>query len=328
MRVRWQVEIDEWCRAVLAKHWPNVTRYSDARTVDPRAVEPVDVLCGGFPCQPISRVGHRRGTDDPRWLWPVVRRFTAALRPRYLVVENVPDLLRIHNGGAFAGILRDLAALGYDAEWESVSAGGLGAPHLRERVFLVAWRAVADPGLVGREGGPAGHGEEAGVEESHRDVAARRGAATLPDPDGVHADGGRPGAEPLRPRGPAAAGLRDGERALPDPDGAGRDQRPRDGYDVRGEPEPPDVGPRPLPDALCDGLEGVFSARTAAEHARRLRADAARTWAPESRPEPLAHGVPDRVEQLRAYGNAVLPHVGEFVGRCVVDHWQREGLTR
>lgn len=134
MEVRWQVEQDAWCQRVLAKHWPNVTRYGDIKTIDWTEVEPVDLICGGFPCQPVSLAGKRLAQDDPRWLWPEFARCLRVLRPRYALVENVPGLLSAGMGD----VLGDLAALGYDAEWDCIPAAAVGAPHLRYRVLIVA----------------------------------------------------------------------------------------------------------------------------------------------------------------------------------------------
>jgi DNA (cytosine-5)-methyltransferase 1 len=132
---KWQVEIDPFCRRVLAKHWPHVERFEDVRTVGAHNLPPVDVLCGGFPCQDISNAGKRVGIDGERsGLWSEFARLIGELRPRYVVVENVAGLL-IRGMGRVCG---DLAAFGYDAEWDVVSACALGAPHARERVFIVA----------------------------------------------------------------------------------------------------------------------------------------------------------------------------------------------
>ena len=131
-----QVEIDSYCQRVLAKHWPEVPRHDDVRT----AVEwwggrlSPDVVAGGFPCQPVSRAGRRRAQADDRWLWPEFAGVIRALRPRYALVENVPGLLTRGLGD----VLGDLAELGYDAEWDCLSAAFAGAPHIRGRIFLVA----------------------------------------------------------------------------------------------------------------------------------------------------------------------------------------------
>ena len=133
--IRWQVEIDPFCRKVLEKHWPAVKRYEDVRTVYWGNVELVDVIVGGFPCQPVSLVGQRKAQEDSRWLWPHFRTAVCILRPRYIVVENVPGL----RSSGFDEVLGDLAALGLDAEWESVPASAAGAEHIRDRVWIVAY---------------------------------------------------------------------------------------------------------------------------------------------------------------------------------------------
>jgi DNA (cytosine-5)-methyltransferase 1 len=139
MRCAWQVEIDDYATRVLAKHWPDVPRFRDVRSVGVHNLPPVDLIAGGFPCQPHSESGRRRGKDDQRDLWPEFRRIIRELSPRWIMAENVPGLLSSDHGRFFGGILRDLASLGYDAEWSVLSACAMGASHTRERVFLVAY---------------------------------------------------------------------------------------------------------------------------------------------------------------------------------------------
>lgn len=138
-RGRWQVEWDPFCQRVLAKHWPDVQRYGDITTVDWSGVERVDLLAGGFPCQPVSGAGKRKAQSDERWLWPEFLRAIRALRPRLVLVENVTNLLAINDGSAFGEVVGDLAASGYDAEWDCIPAAALGAPHDRDRVWIVAY---------------------------------------------------------------------------------------------------------------------------------------------------------------------------------------------
>jgi DNA (cytosine-5)-methyltransferase 1 len=134
----WQVEIDDYCRRVLAKHWPGVKRYGDIREITD--LEPVDLICGGFPCQPVSVAGKRLAQSDERWLWPEFYRIVRMVRPRFVLVENVPGLLTAGIGD----VLGDLAASGYDAEWSVLSACTLGAPHTRERLFIVAYSKCSE----------------------------------------------------------------------------------------------------------------------------------------------------------------------------------------
>lgn len=135
MRIVWQVEIDPFCRTVLEKHWPHVPKYGDIRQIRGEELEPVDLIAGGFPCQPVSVAGKKRGQEDERWLWPEFARIIRAVRPQYVLVENVPGLLVRGMGD----VLGDLAALGYDAEWTLLSAENFGFPHKRERIFIVAY---------------------------------------------------------------------------------------------------------------------------------------------------------------------------------------------
>jgi DNA (cytosine-5)-methyltransferase 1 len=144
MTVVGQVEIDPFCRRVLAKHWPEVPKHDDVRTCPEWwASEPrpgVDVVAGGFPCQPFSSAGVRRGVSDERWGWPWMESVVRLVRPCYVVVENVAELLADRD--AFGRVLADLAELGFDAEWGVLSACAVGAPHMRRRVFVVAHPAV------------------------------------------------------------------------------------------------------------------------------------------------------------------------------------------
>jgi DNA (cytosine-5)-methyltransferase 1 len=135
MTCRWQCENDPYAVRVLTKHWPDVPKYPDVRTLDESNVERVDLLAGGFPCQPVSIAGRRSRQSDERWLWPEFARLIRDLRPRYALMENVPGLLT----GGMGDVLGDLAGLGFDAEWRVLSAAQFGAPHLRRRVFIVAY---------------------------------------------------------------------------------------------------------------------------------------------------------------------------------------------
>jgi len=134
MKVIWQSEIDPYCNKVLKKHWPKVTNHGNIKDINWTTIERPDVICGGYPCQPFSTAGKRKGTDDPRHLWPWVRDAISALRPTYAILENVRGHLSM--GGL--QVIGELAEIGYDAEWRVVSAAGVGAPHRRERIIIVA----------------------------------------------------------------------------------------------------------------------------------------------------------------------------------------------
>lgn len=145
-RVRWQVEIDAWCRKVLAQRFPHSKQYEDVHNVGQRNLRPVDVIFGGAPCQPVSAAGKRKGTSDNRWLWPEFARIIDELKPAVVFLENSDKICApIRKGGVVIEtapalrVVRSLAEMGFDAEWGVVPASSVGAPHKRDRWWCVAW---------------------------------------------------------------------------------------------------------------------------------------------------------------------------------------------
>jgi DNA (cytosine-5)-methyltransferase 1 len=130
----WYAEIEPAACQVLAHHYPNVPNLGDITKIDWSKVEPVDVITGGYPCQPFSHAGNRKGKNDVRHLWPNVLDAIRAIRPRYAILENVSGHLTL----GFADVLADLAEIGWDAEWGTYRASDVGAPHRRERIFILA----------------------------------------------------------------------------------------------------------------------------------------------------------------------------------------------
>lgn len=139
--VCWHVEQDPFCRSILAQHWPDAARHDDVRAVGAHNLAAVDLIEGGFPCQDVSVAGKGAGLAGARsGLWYEFARVVGELRPRFVVVENVSALLARGIGDVLGG----LAALGYDAWWTTLRAADVGAPHRRERLFIVGWLADAD----------------------------------------------------------------------------------------------------------------------------------------------------------------------------------------
>jgi DNA (cytosine-5)-methyltransferase 1 len=167
-RVAWQVERDGYCRHVLARHWPDVPRFDDVRTVGRHNLPRVDVLCGGFPCQDLSAAGKGAGLDGARsGLWHEMRRIIDELRPTWIVVENVAHTWRRY----VPVVRRALWELGYASLPIRLRACDVGARHERARIFLVAGPAADVDGLQPerattrrldvRGGGEAEPGEDA-----------------------------------------------------------------------------------------------------------------------------------------------------------------------
>ena len=133
-------EQNKYCHAVLKKHWPEVPIYDDVRTLTAARLADdgiaVDVICGGFPCQDISIAGKGAGLAGARsGLWWEFHRLIAEIRPAWVIIENVSALR--HKG--LGDVLRSLAAVGYDAEWHCIPASAVGAPHRRDRIWIVAY---------------------------------------------------------------------------------------------------------------------------------------------------------------------------------------------
>jgi DNA (cytosine-5)-methyltransferase 1 len=181
-------EIDPFCRRVLAKHWPEVPCYDDVRTLTAARLAAdgiaVDVICGGFPCQDVSFAGKRAGLEGARsGLWSEYGRLIGELRPRFVIVENVPGLLSLGMGT----VLGDLSALRYDAVWDCVPASAVGAPHRRDRMWLVAYSNGQ-----GKHDG-ALHAEMAGASQSRPYATALQRPAVI----GRQQNGDHGGAEDL-----------------------------------------------------------------------------------------------------------------------------------
>lgn len=170
---------------ILAHHYPDLTNYHDLTTTDWATVPPVDILTAGWPCQPWSVAGARKGADDERAIWPSIADAIRSLRPRYVALENVSAIVGV---GELARAVGDLASLGYDAQWQCVRASDVGAPHRRERCFILAtdsdhpeWRSAGSGrrDLDGVIGVPAKRYEGAGASRGDHQTASYAGDATL-----------------------------------------------------------------------------------------------------------------------------------------------------
>ena len=146
----WTCEINEWCNEILEKRFPDATQYKDIKDIGKHNLQPVDIISGGFPCQDISQAGKGQGLKGARsGLWFEMWRIISELRPRWVLIENVPALT--YRGGT--RVLHDLAEIRYDAEWQIISARDVGAKHLRKRMWIVAYpQQISDPCSEGFQG--------------------------------------------------------------------------------------------------------------------------------------------------------------------------------
>lgn len=316
------VENNDYACTILTKHWPEVPQFRDIRDTSAWSLPDCDVLAGGIPCQPHSLAGKRGAGADERDLWPEFFRLVCEIRPKYAVVENVPGLRSSEHGQFFGRILRDLATVGYDAEWVSLSAADVGAPHKRERVWIVAYpngqRQLQPQGTEQGERRRAGDdGQDVSDANRRRpyteqERVGRRGSPANPDRNGpqqpmananhqglaLGQSVGR-GLQPQQPpaeRGGAAvcnADYTNDERTSARPAETRRRQsQPTDRW-----PAQPGLG------HAADGLSSWLG-----------------DW--ERGVSRTTSGYRGRADQLRCLGNAVLPQCAEVIGAYIRQHYE------
>jgi len=307
MSCAWQVEIDPYCRKVLEKHWPGVDRFNDIKKCGAHNLKQVDLIAGGFPCQDISLAGKGAGIEGEKsGLWSEYKRIICELRPRIVVVENVSALLV----RGLERVLGDLAESGYNAEWDCIPAAAVGAPHRRDRVFIVACsRSQQHQGR--RQTKRREASEVVSVANTqHGRISQRRRAkdlgTILPDKRGIRSHVTQGGEQETG--GPLADA--DSMRM----EGAGAEQQTA-GTCGEGEGNTPGGAGGSNPRRkLLEGRESPWATY------RSLLRSNAEWWATEPDVGRVANGVPRRVDRLKGLGNAVVPQVAEFIGRMIMDY--------
>ena len=136
-------EMDKYCKLVLQKHWKGIKIYNDVKEITKEKLEAdgvklPEIITGGFPCQPFSIAGKQKGTNDDRHLWPEMFRIIKELKPRWVIGENVRGIVNIQDGVVFETVCTDLESEGYEVQAFNIPAAGVGAPHRRERIWIVA----------------------------------------------------------------------------------------------------------------------------------------------------------------------------------------------
>lgn len=290
-------EIEPFPRAVLKKHWPEVPCYEDVRSLTADRLRSdglakLDVICGGFPCQDISVSGRNAGLDGDRsGLWFEYARLIEEVRPAWVIIENVAAL----RARGLDRVLSSLSAIGYDAEWHCISAGAIGAPHQRDRVWILAYPAIGGWREHGHERGAVGDTEAGQLADSGQDVA---------DADCGNGELRRAGGDLVCP-----------ERGF-DPEGDQRQWRRTDLGD-RG----PVVSADDVSRAATRRLWGRIAPGMGGE------ADGLPRWVDGTRPveawegntsRVVAPGAINRRPRLKAIGNSVVPAIPELIGQAIL----------
>jgi DNA (cytosine-5)-methyltransferase 1 len=289
-------EIDPKARLVLQKHWPDVPIFEDVTTLTAADMKgKIDVICGGFPCQDISLAGKGAGlAGDRSGLWFQFHRIIEEIRPPWVIIENVSAL----RSRGLDVILGGLAALGYDAEWHCIPASAVGAPHRRDRVWVVAY-----PKIDGRDGALFTSQWQAVPRsvESGADVAHSNGSSSRNRPvSGYVSNEGRlaarTGGATVQPsnRKTCADHIEQSGAALADSQCVRQS-----GSGQLGDASNPTQGSQ---GETVDALDGGFR----------------HVWAAEPDVGRVANGVPNRMDRLKQLGNAVVPQIPELIGRAIM----------
>jgi len=305
------VENEPYCRAVLQYHWPDVPVLGDIRDVKGRDLPTrPDVICGGFPCQPFSQAGKQQAQDDPRHLWPEMFRLIRECRPTWIVGENVVGLIRL----GLDEVLTDLESEGYATRTFDIPACATGAPHLRRRLWIVA-HADSESEPDGTFDGNAGQ-RQLGF-DFVADSDSQR-------PQGQRTNGGAEGREDQERQ----AGLRGGA-VLADSqrEGEGRRRVSKSGKDKSTDGKGSSVksgrhGQAVADSDIDDGRRGC-GAKSSGRESRMEHwsgGECGRSeewWEVEPEVGRLVDGLPNRVPQLRALGNSIVPQIAQKIGEAI-----------
>ena len=275
-------EREPFCRAVLKKHWPDTPIYDDVKTIDTDRLGRVDLICGGFPCQPWSAAGQQRGAEDDRDLWPVMASLIEDIQPQWVIGENVRGFVNELLG--LQRSLSDLESIGYQAVTFVIPACAVDAPHRRDRVWI-----VAHAGDASRRRGTDRQQSRNGVIKlhgTHRETVA-------------HAD-----------RAGQCTGQGRGQNGWDE----ARQDTGRRGADVADARSTRSAAGVPGQDKGQEGIAEKFDDRSHRRHGW----SASDNWATEPDVGRVAHGVPNRVHRLKALGNAVVPQVVTQIGKAIL----------
>lgn len=290
------VEINKFCQKVLGKHWPKVPIHNDIKTF--KYSGPVDIVTGGFPCQPFSTAGKRRGTKDDRYLWPEMLRIVRDVHPRYVVVENVPGLDDKRHL-ALERTLSDLEAEGYQlAPPFQIPANAVKAPHERYRLWIVAHDTIARDGQLPVQ--PR--------ESLKADINPDRRGEVGGDAKRLRLQG-HDGREPksITPHG---------RQDVADPTKCGLRKRRTEAQ--RGQSDPEGSGSFPHDDrSIVENIQRLSAQKGLV---RRRQSCSSNWWHTEPALGRVAYGVPHRVDRLKALGNAIVPQIAYEIFQAIKEH--------
>ena len=287
------VEKDKYCQKVLQKNFPNIPIEEDIKNVKGKEGE-ADVICGGFPCQPFSVAGKQKGTSDDRHLWPEMFRLIREIKPQFVIGENVKNIINIQDGVVFETVCTDLESEGYEVQPFNIPAAGVGAPHRRERVWIVAYaeRYNEIQQIQKSDGTQNQVQSKRGQEDSASWISGRTNSIRQ-----------------TNNRYETNVAYTESIESHVGEHGKHQEERSRQG-EIRGE-NSHDAN------TYSKRLEGFRAEHELRNSEKEKQTSGNSWWSVEPNVGRVANGVPGRVHRLKGLGNAIVPQIAKEIGLAI-----------
>ena len=331
-------EMDKYCKLVLQKHWKGTKIYSDVKEItkerlEADGVELPEIITGGFPCQPFSIAGKQKGTNDDRHLWPEMFRIIKELKPRWVIGENVRGIVNIQDGVVFETVCTDLESEGYEVQAFNIPAAGVGAPHRRERIWI-----VANSRRTLRQGSSIREKNE--NETRKEDADQHQRSSSSPEPNVANAESIKSREQTQRQgwknstrrsidsRGDSKKGTEDNVANTISRDvETGRERQRGVRKESQGQGTSSDVtssGETVANTESSDRYDNEAITGDGESSTQEIFGDGSSLsgegswWHVEPNVGRVAYGVPGRVYRLKALGNSIVPQIAEEIGKAIM----------
>jgi len=312
-------EIDQYCKLLLQKHWKGTKIYDDVKEITQEGfkadgIESPDIITGGFPCQPFSVAGKQKGTSDNRHLWPEMFRIIKAFKPRFVIGENVRGIINIQDGVVFETVCTDLESEGYEVQPFIIPAAGVGAPHRRERIWIIA--SLENSRRTLQQGTELRKENEDEVERKDAHQHQRSGSPSefdVADTNTRLGNGQKKEIQTGRNTSNTSS-----ENVADTNFNREKWNQSEDRNGSRTEQGSEDVA----------NTDRTRLQRLGSEHELRNSKEEKQTrrigwWDVEPDVGRVAHGVSGRVHRLRALGNSIIPQIAEEIGKAIINMERR-----
>jgi DNA (cytosine-5)-methyltransferase 1 len=305
-------EIDKYCSLILDKHWKGIKIYNDVRKInkeqfDTDGIEYPDIITGGFPCQPFSVAGKQKGTGDDRHLWPEMFRIIKTFKPKFVIGENVKGLINIQDGVVFETVCTDLESEGYEVQAFNIPAAGVGAPHRRERIWIIA--TLGNSELNGSSTTKITRiVTETSNDNKERENATREFEGTSKSRNSQDVENSRRALQ----QGTVFQGENENEIRKGNADQSKRSSSSSE-YDVA----------NPSSEQSHSNDNGQEQREISQQKQIELGGRSSRTlwpsnWEFEPNVGRVANGIPGRVHRLKGLGNSIIPKIAEEIGKAII----------